>query len=58
LGIVIAADSAIGSQLNDGLMTFTIGANGIISSKAITAATSSRWTMNENKIMTNVSVGY
>ena len=39
-------------------MTFTMSAEGIISSKAVTAGTASQWTMNENKIMTNVVVGY
>ncbi len=55
---VLAADSSIGSQADDANMLFTIGANGIISSKAVTAATSSRWTMTQDKVMTNVSVGY
>lgn len=58
LATVIAVDSSIGTQATDSTMTFVIGANGIVSSKQVVASSASRWRMNENKIMTNVSVGY
>ena len=58
LSTVLAADSAIGSQTADSTMTFTIGANGIVSSKATTHTTSSGWTMNQDKVLTNAAVGY
>lgn len=54
----VAADTSLGTQASDTTMTFTIGAAGIVSSKATTATTSSRWSMNQDKVMTNTSVGY
>lgn len=58
LATVTAGNNALGTQAADATMTFTMSAEGIISSKAVTAGTASQWTMNENKIMTNVVVGY
>lgn len=54
----LAADSSLGDQSDDDNMTFVIAAAGIVSSKETTSTDSSRWTMDENKVMTNVSVGY
>jgi type IV pilus assembly protein PilA len=54
----VVTGAALGTQAADATMTFTIVAKGIVSSKAITAGNMSMWTMNENKIMTNVQVGY
>lgn len=55
---VTTATTAIGTQAADATMTFTIGAVGIISSKAVTAATASTWTMNQDKVLTNEVTGY
>lgn len=54
----LAVDSSLGTQTEDDTMTFVIAAAGIVSSKATISSDSSRWTMDENKVMTNVSVGY
>ena len=53
-----AGDCTIGSQSERGTMTFTVGAAGVISSKATDASTSSRWTINHNKVLRNEQIGY
>ena len=54
----VVTGAALGTQAADATMTFTITAKGIISSKAIVVGDMSMWTMNQDKIMTNVQVGY
>lgn len=56
--VTTVTNALLGTQANDANNTFTVAARGIISSKAATAATSSLWTMNQDKIMTNVRTGY
>jgi hypothetical protein len=58
LAVVTDAATLIGTQAADATMTFTLGAVGIISSKAVTAALASTWTMNQDKVMVNETVGY
>lgn len=53
-----SSDTSLGAQTLDSTMTFVIAATGIISSKATGSVDASRWTMSENKVMTNESVGY
>ncbi len=47
--------SSLGTQAADATMLFTIAAAGIISSKDTTG---SRWTMNQDKVLSNTRVGY
>lgn len=53
-----AADTSIGTQTDNNTMTFVIGATGVIFSRSISASTSSRWSINNRKVLTNISVGY
>jgi hypothetical protein len=55
---VASAATLLGTQAADATMTFTIGAVGIISSKAVTPALASTWTMDQDKVMTNETTGY
>ena len=57
LATVAAANTDLGTQAT-GLQTFTISAEGVISTDGATATTSSVFTMNENKVMSNVRAGY
>lgn len=54
----LSVDTSIGDQSNVANMTFTVGAVGVISFKATSSSTSSRWTINNNKVLTIQSVGY
>ena len=56
--VTTAANNSIGNQSADATMVFQMSAEGIVSSKKVTAATASIWSMNQDKIMTNISVGY
>lgn len=53
----VGAQTALGTQAV-GTQTFTIGAAGVISTDNATAATSSAFTMNQDKLIVNVRTGY
>lgn len=53
-----AANVVLGAQTNTGTMTFTMGAAGVISGDNATAATSSTFTIDNAKVLSNLRNGY
>jgi type IV pilus assembly protein PilA len=59
---LVVTGATLGTQAGDATNTFDIVAQGIVSSKAVACTAStpdcSIWSMNEDKVITNVSTGY
>jgi hypothetical protein len=53
-----AADTSLGTQASSATMTFSVGATGAVSTAPTNVESSSRWSINEKKILRNHNAGY